>query len=236
MALKRIPRTKANPTLRQARELPDWVEWYAAVRKELQMLSDMGCFELVHQVPINPKTCRRYQVIPCKMDLRLKFDAMGVPTKHKGRLVVLGDREWSDCLRDVFAPTINCKTINLLLAIAAQQGLHLYGLDIFGAFITADIDQDEPVYVQLPKGLDPDNPESQPIWKLLRTLYGLNRAPKAFFDQLTQFLRDKGYSQSTHDPCLFFKINDDGKRIYFCIHVDDFCNSGQSHGAHYRAV
>jgi hypothetical protein len=54
MALKRIPRTKANPTLRQARKLPDWVEWYAAVRKELQMLSDMGCFELVHQVPINP--------------------------------------------------------------------------------------------------------------------------------------------------------------------------------------
>ena len=25
-----------------------------------------------------------------------------------------------------------------------------------------------------------------------------------------------------HDPCLFFKINSDGKRIYFCIHVDDF--------------
>jgi hypothetical protein len=156
------------------------------------------------------------------MDLRLKFDAMGIPTKHKGRLVVLGDREWSDQLRDVFAPTVNCKTIKLLLAIAAQQGLHLYGLDIFGAFITADIDADEPVYVQLPKGLDPDNPDHQPIWRLRRTLYGLNRAPKAFFDQLTQYLRDKGYSQSAHDPCLFFKINSDGKRIYFCIHVDDF--------------
>jgi hypothetical protein len=62
------------------------------------------------------------------------------------------------------------------MAIAAQQGLHLYGLDIFGAFITADIDQDEPVYVQLPKGLDPDNPESQPIWRLFRTLYGLKHS------------------------------------------------------------
>jgi hypothetical protein len=65
-------------------------------------------------------------------------------------------------------------------------------LDIFGAFITANIDKDEPVYVQWPKGLDPKNPESQPIWRLLRTLYGLNRAPKAFFNQLTQFLQDKG--------------------------------------------
>ena len=72
------------------------------------------------------------------MDLRLKYDAMGIPTKYKGRLVVLGDQEWGDTLRDVFAPTVNTKTINILLAIAAHQGLHLYGLDIFGAFITAD--------------------------------------------------------------------------------------------------
>ena len=62
--------------------------------------------------------------------------------------------------------------------LAAQQGMHLYGLDIFGAFITAEID--EPVHVQLPKGLDPSNPDAQPIWRLHRTLYGLNRAPKAF--------------------------------------------------------
>jgi hypothetical protein len=64
--------------------------------------------------------------------------------------------------------------------------MHLYGLDIFEAFITADID--EPVYVQLPKGLDPNNPDAQPIWRLRRTLYGLNRAPKAFYDELTEFL------------------------------------------------
>ena len=113
------------------------------------------------------------------MDLRLKYDAMGIPTKYKGRLVVLGDQEWGDTLRDVFAPTVNTKTINILLAIAAHQGLHLYGLDIFGAFITADIDA--PVYVQLPKGLDPEHPDDQPIWRLRRTLYGLKRAPRAFY-------------------------------------------------------
>ena len=66
--------------------------------------------------------------------------------------------------------------MNLLLALAAQQGMHLYGLDIFGAFITAEID--EPVYVQLPKGLDPTNPDAQPIWRLRRTLYGLTGLQK----------------------------------------------------------
>ena len=186
------------------------------------MLKDMGCYEEVSpdKVLVNPKTGRRHQIIPTKMDLRLKHDAMGLPTKYKGRLVVLGNQEWGDNLRDVFSPTANTKTINLLLALATQQGMHLYGLDIFGAFITAEID--EPVYVQLPKGLDPDNPESQPIWRLLRTLYGLNRAPKAFYDQLTSFLISKEYNRSINDPCLFFKIKSPGERIYFCIHVDDF--------------
>jgi hypothetical protein len=145
---------------------------------------------------------------------------MGAPTKYKGRLVVLGNQEWGDTLRDVFAPTVHPRTINLILALAAQQGLHLYGLDIFGAFITATID--EPVYVQLPKGLDPADPEAQPIWKLHRTLYGLKRAPKAFYDQLTTHLQSNGYHRSINDPCLFYKVKPDGARIYFCIYVDDF--------------
>jgi hypothetical protein len=175
--------------------LEDWPAWLDAIRKELHMLREMGCYDEVRleDVGINPKTGRRFQIIPTKMDFRLKHDAMGHPTKYKGRLVVLGDQEWSDSLRDVFSPTANTKTINLLLALAAQQGMHLYGLDIFGAFITAEID--EPVYVQLPKGLDPTNPDAQPIWRLRRTLYGLNRAPKAFYDQLTEFLISKGYSR-----------------------------------------
>ncbi len=39
----------------------------------------------------------------------------------------------------------------------------------FGAFITAEID--EPVYVQLPKGLDPDDPDHQPIWRLTNAIW-----------------------------------------------------------------
>jgi hypothetical protein len=121
---------------------------------------------------------------------------------------------------DYYSPTAHSQTLHLLLALAAQFQMSLKGLDIYGAFLTADID--EPVYIQLPKGLDPSNPEAQPIWRICRTLYGLNRAPKAFYDQLTEVLLSKGYSRSVNDPCLFFKINPSGERIYFCIHVDDF--------------
>jgi hypothetical protein len=74
----------------------------------------------------------------------------------------------------------------------------LYGLDIFGAFITADIDEGDEVYVQLPKGLaDDDVDGNAPLWRLRKTLYGLNRSPLAFYSQLTNFLRANGYTRST---------------------------------------
>jgi len=68
-----------------------------------------------------------------------------------------------------------------MFALAAQHGLKMRGLDIYCAFITAFIDS--PVYLQLPKGLRPDIHGEPPIWKLKKTLYGLKRAPKAFYDQ-----------------------------------------------------
>jgi hypothetical protein len=47
------------------------------------MLKDLGCYDQVRRrdVQIDPKTSRPYQVIPTKMDLKLKFDAMGKATK-----------------------------------------------------------------------------------------------------------------------------------------------------------
>jgi hypothetical protein len=46
--------------------------------------------------------------------------------------------EW-ESIRDTYAPTVNAKTINLILALAAQERMILYGLDIFGAFLNAEI-------------------------------------------------------------------------------------------------
>jgi hypothetical protein len=119
-------------------------------------------------------------------------------------LLVLGNTERKDIYHETYSPTVNQKTINLMLAIAAHHNMILYGLDIFGAFITADIDEGDEVYVQLPKGLaDDDEDGNAPIWRLRKALYGLNRSPLAFYSQLTNFLRANGYTRSQHDNCLF---------------------------------
>ena len=54
----------------------------------------------------------------------------------EARLVVLGNLEW-ETLQDYFSPTVHSKTLNLLLALAIEHNFILFGLDIYGAFITA---------------------------------------------------------------------------------------------------
>jgi hypothetical protein len=184
----------------------------------MQLLSPEGlhCYESISRSDVP----RGAQILQAKMDLKIKLTTAGEYIKRKARLVCLGNLERPDPTRDLFSPTVNNKTINLMFALAAQHGLKLRGLDIYGAFITADID--EPVYMQLPKGLRPDINGEPPIWRLLKTLYGLRRSPKAFYDQLSQFLEELGYTRSVNDRCLFHKHFSDGRKIMFCIHVDDF--------------
>jgi hypothetical protein len=197
-----------------AKALRNWQRWSIPADKEMEMLRDLHLYEEVDfdDVP------QGVQILPTKMDFKSKYDSMGAFIKDKARLVVLGNLEW-ETLQDYFSPTAHSKTLNLLLALAVEHNFILFGLDIYGAFITADID--EPVYVSLPKGL-PTKHGTGRIWKLKKTLYGLKRSPRAFFDSLSAHLLAKGYLRSANDPCLFFRRTSPTEVIIFCIHVDDF--------------
>ena len=212
---KSSTRTASNPTLAQAKKSPEWPEWSKAIQSELQMLTDMGCYTWIKREDIPPGK----QILNSSMDLKTKYDSRGAKIKNKARLVVMGNQEWAN-LRDTYAPTVNAKTINLLLALATQTDMILYGIDIAGAFITADID--EPVYMRLPDNLVPNDAEGNTLlWKLLKTLYGLTRAPKAFYDALSKFLIENGYERCPQDPCLY-QIWDGPLHLIFALHVDDF--------------
>ncbi len=137
-------RTADNPSMAQA--LRNWQRWSIPADKEMKMLADMDLYDEIAFEDVPPGA----QILPTKMDFKTKYDSFGAFLKDKARLVVLGNLEW-ETLQDYFSPTAHTKTLNLLLALAVQHDFILYGLDIYGAFITADID--EPVYVSLPKGL-----------------------------------------------------------------------------------
>ena len=59
-------------------------------------------------------------------------------------------------------------------------------------------------------------------WKLLRTLYGLRRSPRHWFDKAAESLKSIGLEQSPHAPCIFHGyILTNKPKIFLGMYVDD---------------
>ncbi|GKF03165.1 putative ribonuclease H-like domain-containing protein, partial [Tanacetum coccineum] len=77
----------------------------------------------------------------------------------------------------------------------------------------------EDVYVSQPLGfLDPKYP--QKVYKVVKALYGLHQAPRAWYATLSTFLLKNGYRRGTIDKTLFIK-KDKHDIILVQVYVDD---------------
>ncbi|GJU00553.1 putative ribonuclease H-like domain-containing protein [Tanacetum coccineum] len=78
----------------------------------------------------------------------------------------------------------------------------VYQMDVKSAFLYGKINEE--VYVSQPPGfLDPKYP--QKVYKVVKALYGLHQAPRAWYATLSTFLLKNGYRRGTIDKTLFLK-------------------------------
>ena len=91
----------------------------------------------------------------------------------------------------------------------------LYDLDVTGAFLNADIG--ETVYIELPDRLRPRTTAgAEQVWRLKETLYGLNMAPKAFYDDMAAYLFATGTSGPLSIPVCSTRSLMDEKSSSVC--------------------
>nr|GEU39067.1 hypothetical protein [Tanacetum cinerariifolium] len=94
----------------------------------------------------------------------------------------------------------------IFLAYAAHKGFTVYQMDVKTAFLHGSLKED--VYVCQPEGfIDADHPSH--VYKLKKALYGLKQAPRAWYDELSTFLLQNGFSKGIIDPTLFTKRFED---------------------------
>ncbi|GKC67403.1 putative ribonuclease H-like domain-containing protein, partial [Tanacetum coccineum] len=92
----------------------------------------------------------------------------------------------------------------LFLAFASFMGFIVYQMDVKSAFLYGTIDEE--VYVSQPPGfVDPDHPTK--VYKVVKALYGLHQAPRAWYATLSTFLEKHGYKRGTIDKTLFIRRN-----------------------------
>ncbi|GJQ97010.1 retrovirus-related pol polyprotein from transposon TNT 1-94 [Tanacetum coccineum] len=98
---------------------------------------------------------------------------------------------------EVFAPVARLEAIRIFLAFASYMGFIVYQMDVKSAFLYGKIDEE--VYVSQPPGfLDPKYP--QKVYKVVKALYGLHQAPRAWYATLSTFLlKDMVQKEETID-------------------------------------
>nr|GEX72039.1 retrovirus-related Pol polyprotein from transposon TNT 1-94 [Tanacetum cinerariifolium] len=116
--------------------------------------------------------------IGTKWILKNKRDAKGIVVRNKVRLVAQGHRQEEGIDYDeVFAPLARIEAIRMFLAFASYMGFMVYQMDVKSAFLCGRINEE--VYVTQPKGfVDPQHPKK--VYKVVKALYGLYQAPRAW--------------------------------------------------------
>ncbi|GKA76465.1 putative ribonuclease H-like domain-containing protein [Tanacetum coccineum] len=118
---------------------------------------------------------------------------------------------------EVFAHVARIEAIRIFLAFASYMGFIVYQMDVKSAFLYGTIDEE--VYVSQPPGfVDPKFPKK--VYKVVKALYGLHQAPRAWYATLSTFLLKSGYRRGTIDKTLFIK-KDKNDIMLVQVYVDD---------------
>ncbi|GKA23151.1 retrovirus-related pol polyprotein from transposon TNT 1-94 [Tanacetum coccineum] len=101
--------------------------------------------------------------------------------------------------------------------ITAHKNNTIFQMDVKTTFLNGPLKEE--VYVSQPEGfIDPKFPNH--VYRLKNALYGLKQAPRAWYDKLSSFLIEHGFTKGIIDPSLFTRRH--GKDILLVqVYVDD---------------
>jgi hypothetical protein len=98
----------------------------------------------------------------------------------------------------------------------------VHQMDVKTTFLNGVIEEE--VYVEQPQGFKTHDRETH-VCRLKKALYGLKQALRAWYGRIDGFLMSLGFTKSSADPNLYFKVEDDGPMILL-LYVDDLFLTG----------
>ncbi|GJW06480.1 putative ribonuclease H-like domain-containing protein, partial [Tanacetum coccineum] len=185
--------------------------WVEAMQEELLQFKLQQVWILV-DLPNGKKA------IGTKWVFRNKKDERGIVIRNKARLVAQGHRQEEGIdYEEVFAPVARIEAIRLFLAYASFMGFLVYQMDVKSAFLYGTIEAE--FYITQPPGFkDPDHPDK--VYKVVKALYGLHQAPRAWYETLANYLLGNGFKRGKIDQTLFIK-KQKGDILLVQVYVDD---------------
>lgn len=164
--------------------------WEQVMKTEIEAIERNGTWNLV-ELPA------RHKAIGLKWVYKLKRDTDEKIIKYKAHIVAKDyvQKQGVD-YEEVFAPVTRLETVRLLLALAAKNSWEVHHLDVKSVFLNGELS--EHVYVSQPEGFVKEGKEHL-VYKLVKALYGLRQAPRAWYAKLNYCLEKLGFIKCPYD-------------------------------------
>ena len=196
-------------SLKEAKERSDWNKWKEAMDAEIDQLTKRGTYKLVELPPDR-------QAIASKWVYRIKRDHNGKIIKYKGRLVAKGFSQIQGVdFVETFAPVMRLESFRLLIALATKLDLLIHVVDVVGAYLNGTLK--ETIYMIQPPDYDDGTGR---VCQLLRPLYGLKQAGRAWNEELNEKFLEMGFTRLFSDQCIYICHQDQNLAIA-SVHIDD---------------
>jgi hypothetical protein len=138
--------------------------------------------------------------------------------RFKARLVIKGflQRHGID-YNEIFAPVLRMEVLRLLLTIAAMLDFEIRQMDVKTAFLKGFLDEE--IYMEQPEGFVVPGKEHL-VCKLKKSLYGLEQAPRVWYQTLVAFLECIKFRRLIKDRCVFAGSLH-SQTCYIAVYADD---------------
>ena len=196
--------------------------WNKAYEEEYMGLRDLPAWVTITEKEYMMNKHTYGTLLPTMAISTIKYDENGTPKRAKYRIVALGNldpHEWSKA--DCFAPVMSLMEVRFLTAIAVRSQCILQSGDFKQAFVQSTLPSNETYVLKPPPGC-PLTPKHT-YWLLKRSLYGLKRAPRHWYEKARNILNKIGLHSCPNAPCVFSgTIIKNKPPLYLGLYVDDF--------------
>lgn len=118
---------------------------------------------------------------------------------------------------NTFSFVVKTTIVRIVITLVVSFGWKNHQVDINNAFLNGGLRKE--VYITQPEGFERPGKWSH-VCKLTKPLYGLEHAPKAWFNKLITTLLARGLDNSVYETIVFVLQNEDGI-VYLLTYVDD---------------
>ena len=191
------------------------MSWEKAILEELATLEAAGTWVLEEASP-------GANIIGSRWVFKAKKDAAGIIARFKAWLVAQGFSMITGVnYDDTYAPVARLASSRAIIAMANQLGMLLHQVDIKGAYLNGELNENEVLYMHHPPGYKPRDAGNR-VLRLKKTLYGLKQSGRRWYQKLSSIFDSLSFSKCSVDQAVFFKQNKPQNELtVVTVHVDD---------------